>query len=639
MNWKFEVSKLVRIPESTVEEVKRQANIVDIISQYTELRKSGKNHFAHCPFHDDRTPSFSVDEKKQLYHCFSCKRGGDVFGFLREIEGYSFQEAVISLAEAIDYPISEKLKLQLNEGESHPAHSARQMMIRAHELAQEFYHEVLMSTRAGSDALKYLKDRGLSEETIQTFKLGYSPPQRTALKSYILSKDDYFSDDDHILKESGLFSEYMIEESGEYLDRFTDRIIFPLKNRQGDPIGFSGRIFKETDGEHQSAKYMNSPETMIFNKSESLYNLDLAKGSIRRQQEVILFEGFMDVISAYQAGVENGIASMGTSLTLGQLSQIDRYANRVVIAYDGDRAGMDATKRAVDLMEEHSAFEIEVINIPKDSDPDTFIQEKGAESFHHLVYHGRDTAMTFLMRYHRQGLNLNNEREKLQYIDLVLTELAKTNSPIERELYLNQINEEFGLSLEALNLQFSQIESSIRQQQMTDLKRKNQENKLKWRRDDIIPGAKEISRIERAEQMLMHRLVYSDDAWEYLMTHYPDFHFVHANYQLLFILYEDFRQSGHVSPDLFLSTLQDNELEGLMTEIMMLDLGDHFSEQELIDYVAMIIDIQPLEERILEAIEALNEARRTGDLQLEKKLAIEITQLNQKLKATEIQTD
>lgn len=622
---------MVHIPEQVIEEIKRQSNILDTVSQYVELRKSGKNHFAHCPFHEDRTPSFSVSEDKQIFHCFSCGRGGDVFRFLREIEGYSFQEAVINQAQRIGYPLSDDFVARIDQDSRIDEDSEYGLLLKVHEKASKFYHHVLLNTRAGEKALNYLKRRGLTQETIETFQLGYSPKhQREALMAYLKNQIGSLDENKKILAQSGLFSDYAIEENDAYLDRFSGRIIFPLTNIQGQVVAFSGRVFDLDSDTEQTAKYLNSPETMIFNKRKLLYHLDQAKAVVRRENEVILFEGYMDVIAASQAGVSHGIASMGTSLTEEQLKQIDRYTDRIVLAYDGDGAGLEATKRAVDLIRDQTPFDLEVILFPKGEDPDSYIQNHGRDRFKDLITHGRETVMSFFMYYYRQQTNLDNERELLIYIDQILTELARVDSPVERELYLKQISENFDLSLESLKSQFQEIEVKMSQKRLEDLKDERQKIEANLQSRSIVPTSKRfMSRSEKAEQMLLHRLIYSDDAWDYVALKYGELKFIHPEYQLIYILYQDFKAKGQNSPDIFLNQL-DSKTAGILSEIMMIDLGQEFTEQEIKDYIAEISKHYPLEKEIANRRSELEEAKRIGDDQKELELTIHITQLIKK---------
>lgn len=363
---------MVRIPEATVDDIRLNTDIVDIISQYLQLRKSGQNHFAHCPFHEDKTPSFSVNDQKQIFYCFSCGRGGNVFSFLREIEGLTYPEAIIKTAELINYPLDQSLVTQVANQQNYED-SATGKLYSINDMAKSFYHHILMNTQIGKPALEYLLNRGMTKETIEEFKIGFSPVQRNALYMYLQSQKDVEFDIE-TYQTSGLFSENTNSNNSDFLDRFSNRIIFPIHNERGSTIGFSGRIFEEKENSYPTAKYLNTPETTLFNKSQIIYNFDKAKAAVRRENEVIFFEGYMDVISAWQSGVKNAVASMGTSLTEDQIKRIDRFTDHIILAFDGDDAGKDAIKRSVDYLSEQTHFNIEIITFPSGLDPDDYIQ-------------------------------------------------------------------------------------------------------------------------------------------------------------------------------------------------------------------------------------------------------------------------
>lgn len=323
---------MARIPQELIDEIREKANIVDIVGQYVQLKKTGKNYSGLCPFHNEKTPSFSVAEDKQFYHCFGCGRGGNVFRFLQEIDGISFPEAVAKVADFEQISIPQEYR----EAEASSGNSEQRQLIELHEKAQELYHHLLMNTAVGEQALTYLHERGLDDETIAEFGIGFAPNQRQFLEQ-VFQNEGF---DKELYEASGLF---VARDDGHFADRFYQRIMFPIRDPRGKTIAFSGRFFKtaEFPGEDQP-KYLNSPETSLFNKRMVLFNFDKARGTIRKESTVFLFEGFMDVIAAWRSGVKNGIASMGTSLTQQQVAAMERLADTIVICYDGDRAGIEA---------------------------------------------------------------------------------------------------------------------------------------------------------------------------------------------------------------------------------------------------------------------------------------------------------
>ncbi|WP_208560149.1 DNA primase [Marinilactibacillus kalidii] len=625
---------MVRIPEETITRIREASDIVDVVSQYVQLKKSGQNHFAHCPFHDDKTPSFSVNEKKQIFHCFSCGRGGNVFSFLQEIEGVSFPEAVIKSAEIAEVEIDEKLVEQTYQ--SRPSGDSRYgKLLEINEKTQAFYHHVLMNTQVGEAAYDYLIARGMTKETIEEFKLGFSPPQRNALKLYLDNQEEL---DQSLFPQTGLFSD---RDDGQLLDRFSGRILFPIRDDKGNTVAFSGRIFedpnRETTGDKpfHSAKYVNSPETELFNKRRVLFNYDKARASIRREGEVYLFEGFMDVISSWQAGIKNGIASMGTSLTNEQVQLMDRVTNKVVIAYDGDQAGLDATKRATEYFLDQTHFDIDIASFPEKLDPDDYIKSRGKEAYNEFLIHGRDTFMSFLMKYFRAGLNLKNESERLAYIEKVLKEMTVVSSPVERELYFNQLASEFDVSQDTLKEQFQQYLMETQKNRTKELKQRQEERQA----ENKAPAVSRQNRVKRttteqAEKMLLNRLFYHDEVWYTLQGLSYEFSFPDEHYQILYLLYESyFKDKGEHNVEAFLDFIKDPEHKKKATEIFWMDLGEELVPGEIEDYIDMLSNRSPLVTKLESKREELKAAERSGDKQKQTSLTIEIINLNRQLKA------
>ncbi|MCC5889327.1 MAG: DNA primase [Alkalibacterium sp.] len=611
-----------RIPEETINTIREQTDIVQIISQYLQLRKSGQNYFASCPFHDDKTPSFSVSEKKQIYHCFSCGRGGNVFSFLQEMEGLTFVESVGKTAELADLSVDESVFEAARQSKP-SADTLQGKLLNMYDKAQHFYHHILVNTKAGEEAYRYLIDRGMSKESIETFKIGFSPPQRQALKLYLENEK---LDDPDVLKQSGLFSD---RDDNTFVDRFSNRILFPITNAKGQTVAFSGRAFQQETDNHRTAKYMNSPETVLFNKRKIVFNYDKARASVRREGEVILFEGFMDVISAWEAGVKNGIATMGTSLTEEQIHVLDKVTDHVVIAYDGDNAGLEATKRAADFILKETHFTVDIATFPENLDPDDFIQSRGKEAFTDFLTHGRDTLTSFLIKYHRKDFNLKNESERLKYIEIVLQELARVSSAVERELYINQLSEEFDLSTDALK---EQLHTFIvqKQNERRQEKRKEAHHAPEEPTQSIViqHNQPKETALSRAEKALLHRLFTHDDVWSTIESLGKEVVFSDQDRQLLYILYDEYYHShDYPSVQSFIDFLPDDRLKSKASEIAWISLGDEVANGEIEDYLSVIVDRQPIENRLNEKKAALKEAERSGDKAKQQSLSFEIINL------------
>lgn len=620
-----------RIPQEVIEEVRHRTNIVDIIGQYVQLKKSGKNYMGLCPFHEERSPSFSVAEDKQIFHCFGCGKGGTVFNFLQEIEGISFPESVKRVADlehlSVDFDWSEP-----REVADTPENQQRRSLLQLHSKAAELYHHILVNTKIGEPALNYLLERGLTQELIETFQIGFAPQKRDFL-SQVFKNEQL---DEALFEPSGLFVQ---RDNGTFLDRFYQRIMFPINDPQGNVIAFSGRLLKTADfpGD-EMPKYLNSPETTLFNKRETLFNFDKARKEIRKENTVLLFEGFMDVIAAWQSGVKSGVASMGTSLTNEQIRRLERVAKEVVICYDGDNAGVQATNRAIQLLQENSHFDLSIVSIPEKLDPDEYVRKYGAEAFQNLANHGRETVFSFKMNYHRLTRNMNNEKEQFDYVNELLRELTNVQSPLERDRYLNQIAQEFQLSVHSLEEQFNQLKQEQRSVQ--------RQERQQFYQDEMMPPPMEepvfeenhvqnklpLTQVQKAERSLLFRLM-NEQGVRQTVQQLPDFSFAHDEYQELYFLLESYA-TLHQSFDIadFINFLQDNQTKQLAIEIAYQNLSEESSEREVADLLH-VIALSSIAEAIEQKKIQQQEAKRVGNQQLEAELTMEIIQLARQLKA------
>ncbi|HVB08089.1 MAG TPA: DNA primase [Candidatus Acidoferrales bacterium] len=349
---------------SFADRVKQQADIVRVIGEYVRLKKAGQNFSGLCPFHQEKTPSFSVHATKQFYHCFGCGKSGDVFQFVMEMDKSAFPEAVRTVAEKCGIRVPEPRERSPEERRENQQRAA---LVEMHRAAATFYARTLNSTDEGKVARAYLEDRGLDDETIARFGLGYAPSSGDALLRHL--KPKYA---EKLLESSGLFSR---DQAGRLYDRFRRRIIFPIANEAGKVIAFGGRALGD-----DIPKYLNSPETPIYTKSNVLYHLDRAKESIRKNDFTVLVEGYMDTIAVARAGIANVVASCGTSLAEGQIKLLARFSRRVVVNYDPDTAGQAATERSLTLLLERE-FDARVLALPAGADPDKFIRQEGPESY------------------------------------------------------------------------------------------------------------------------------------------------------------------------------------------------------------------------------------------------------------------
>ena len=351
----------MRYSEDIIEEVRAKTDIVELISGYVKLQRRGSSYFGLCPFHNEKSPSFSVSPGKQMYYCFGCGAGGNVFTFLMEYENYSFQEALKLLADRAGVKLPEVSYSR----EAREEADRKALLLEINKEAAKYYYCKLRSP-AGEKAMEYLKGRGLRDETIRKFGLGYSDRYNSDLYRYLKSRK--YSD--QVLRETGLFN--ADEKKGMY-DKFWNRVIYPIMDANSRVIGFGGRVMG--DGK---PKYLNSPETKIFDKSRNLYGLHAARSS--RRKNLIICEGYMDVISMHQAGFTNAVASLGTALTSQQASLLKRYTQEVLVIYDSDEAGIKAALRAIPMLR-GAGLSPRVVNLNPHKDPDEFIQAEGKEAF------------------------------------------------------------------------------------------------------------------------------------------------------------------------------------------------------------------------------------------------------------------
>lgn len=610
------------IPQETIEMVRQQTNIVDVVGQYVQLKKSGKNYLGLCPFHNEKSPSFSVAEDKQIFHCFGCGKGGNVFSFIQEIEGLSFPESVEKVADLANISVS--LNLTNRPQVMSPKVLEESQLIQIHEKTSELYHHILMNTQVGEKALEYLKERGLTEEVIKTFQIGFAPRDRRLLHK-VLEKDNY---SDEVLKKTGLLFQL---EDGNWIDRFYQRIMFPITNFQGKVIGFSGRILEDVDFDAtDQPKYLNSPETDLFNKRFILYNFHQSRTEIRKKNEVILFEGFMDVISAWMSGVKNGVASMGTSLTMEQINALEKISDEVLIAYDGDNAGIEATSRAIDLLSNQSSMGIQIISIPDKMDPDDYRRKYGEDNLHQLIKNSRETVFQFKKDYLKRNKNLTIEADKLLYIDELLGELIHVSSIVEVDLALSQLADEFHVSKNTLQNELRTKKQSFKQQIMASFSQEDYGEK-----EIVIPKhyeVKKIGQVEKAEMTLIFRLLTERSAYQFLSAR-EDLTFAHDVYQELYLHLTNYIQlHGEIVIADFLDYLKEQELKQVLIQTTMQNFSEESTKQELEDCL-LVIKKGEIQERINTLINDQQEARRVGNSDLEAEATLQIIMLQKQLKS------
>ena len=419
-------------PASFIDEVVARNPIEDVVGQHVNLRRSGANMFGLCPFHGEKTASFSVAPDKGIYYCFGCHKGGGVINFQMEIEGLSYPDAVRALAERVG--------MQVPEDEQYQSRYRHQERLWAlHKEAARFFHSQLYAP-VGKAALEYALGRGMPKATLTTFGIGYAPDSWDAMVKAMRAKG--YTDQE--LKDSGLVT--VSQKNGNLFDRFRDRLMFPIIDVRGNVIGFGGRIMKKDD---KAAKYLNSPETLIFNKRKNLFALNLAKKS--KLGYLILVEGYMDAIALHQYGFDCAVASLGTALTEDGAALLSRYTDQVVLIYDGDTAGQRATQRAIPILEK-AGLQVKVLQMRDAKDPDEFLKKFGADRFK-LLLEESSNRVEYQLNAIRKKYDLRDDDQRIKYIHESAELICTLGSAVQREVYSGRVAEAGKISLDAMKIE------------------------------------------------------------------------------------------------------------------------------------------------------------------------------------------
>ena len=481
--------------EELIEEVRSRNDIVDVISGYVKLKKQGSSYFGLCPFHSEKSPSFSVSRDKQMYYCFGCGAGGNVFTFIMEYENYSFVEALKFLAQraGVELPQEEYSK------EAKERADTRSALLEMNKLAAKYYYAQL-KTEGGRQAREYLQNRQLSQETITAFGLGYSSKYSDDLFRYLKMKG--YSEE--MIIKAGLVN---VDEKHGVYDKFWNRVMFPIIDLRGNVIAFGGRIMSDA-----KPKYLNTSDTPVFKKSANLFSLNNAKNSGKRT--LILCEGYMDVIAVNQAGFTNAVATLGTALTGEQAVLMKRYADEVIICYDADEAGQKATARAIPILR-NSGLNVKVLTIPSGKDPDEFIKSKGNDgpaAFKALLDKcGND--VEYRLQKLKNAHNIQLTEGKVAFLEEAAKLIATISSPIERDVYSSKVASELGVDKNAFKQQVSRV--SRRGERAEEKKQARQiQLELSRRNDKINPEHFQKPRSSSAEEALLVYLLNNPDAYE-----------------------------------------------------------------------------------------------------------------------------
>lgn len=417
----------MQISEEVLERIKEQNDIVDIISENVRLKKSGKNYMGLCPFHNDKSPSFSVSSEKQIYKCFSCGEAGNVLTFIMKYKKLTFLEAAKYLADKANIP------LQIEGQENSRISKKKELLYKVNVDAARYYFANLQNLKI---AKEYFLKRGMKEETIKRFGLGYSHDSWKGIINFLRTKG--YKDD--LLLEAGLISKN--EKTGNVYDRFRNRVMFPVFDVKGKVIGFGGRVLDDS-----KPKYLNSPETMIFQKGINLYGLNFAVKNGLQEDYIIIVEGYMDLISLHQYGITNAVASLGTALTVNQARLLKRYVSKVIISYDADLAGQTATLRGLEILR-NAGFDVKVLTVPEGKDPDEFVRNNGKEAFLRLAKEALPL-IEYKIKKVSDGVNLKDGNDLVKYGEKFADILVDLN-PVEKDVYIKKISEETSIKEQAL---------------------------------------------------------------------------------------------------------------------------------------------------------------------------------------------
>lgn len=601
--------------EDNIREIRESNDIVDIISQHIALKRTGSNFVGLCPFHNEKTPSFSVSPSKQMYHCFGCGAGGDVIAFIMEYLKLDFVEALKLLAERANIVLDEK-----GTNVNTKKEKEKNMLYSLNKEAARYYFNNLTKDKT---ALKYLYDRGIQDKTIRTYGLGYSNNSWDDIYTFLKSKG--YSEID--IEKAGLIIKH--RDGNRYYDRFRGRVMFPIIDVRGRIIGFGGRVVR--DGQ---PKYLNSPDTTVFSKGYNLYGLNIAKKYSR--DKILLVEGYMDVISLYQYGINYCVASLGTALTLNQSKLLKRYSNDIYICYDSDNAGLSAADRALDVLREEN-INAKVILLPTGKDPDDFIKENGRERFENL-FKDSYNYLDFKINFYRKKYDLNTVEGKVSFTTDISSMLKNIKSPIELDAYVKKVSQETNISVDAIKEEInhnrdSYVNSVIKDKYINV----NYRNNNKY---NILPVKYNLeSGHLMAEKKLLYFIINDKNIYNHIKDRFrPEDFLNHVYRRAADITYELYNSGEKINSEKIAIHFEGEELEKLKEVFnLKLDFDEEEKFKAVEDYIKKIyyyelkIKKNDIKEQIAEIQN--NKARIKGDVEkLIKQLCMEIIEIDKELK-------
>lgn len=597
--------KLGFYSEEIIKVVQDRADILEIVSEYTSLKKRGDNYIGLCPFHAEKTPSFNVDVEKKLFYCFGCGVGGNVFTFIMNKENLSFPEAVRYLADKYNMQLPENINSKLSQ-----EFRERREYFKINRLAAEFYNYCLLHTREGYKALAYIKKRGLTQDTVDNFFLGYAPSSWDGLIKFARKRG--ISPD--TLEKVGLV--LARKDKKGYYDRFRNRLMFPIEDVTKSIIGFGGRAL-----DNSMPKYLNSPETPLFSKGDNLYALSKIKKD--PSLDVIVVEGYMDCITLHQHGFKQTVASLGTAFTNKQARLLKKYTDAVILSYDADEAGQAATERGIDILSQEG-LRVKILSLPKGKDPDEIIKEQGAESFQELLTASLDL-ISYKLQTARRGLNLETPDGKLKYIKKAVDILTNIDNEPELDIHIKKLADKLDISPRALQKEVH--------------RKKLANNGFQYKKSQIRYNNKEFNKISpvtgfyKAERKLIKLIIENKTIHRNLEDRIDCRFFTNSRTKnIANVLFKTIKQNQDLDVSLLFNYLDEEgcaELSSIMTE--RVDLKD---EELLFSLVAKVKEGY-LRESISEVREQLRQAEILGNreeinhlLNIYQQLKTEIDELN-----------
>ena len=588
----------MQISEEILEKIKSQNDIVDVISERVRLRKSGRNFTGLCPFHNEKTPSFSVSQEKQIYKCFGCGEAGNVISFVMKEKNLPFIEAVKYLANRANIP------LEMNNGEKSQSSKKKDLLYRINVEAAKFFFSNLMNNQ---NAKEYFLNRGIKEETIKKFGLGYANDSWNSLMFYLRKKGI----NDTLLEEAGLIS--VNKEKGRKYDRFRNRVMFPVFDYQGKVIGFGGRVLDDS-----KPKYLNSPETLVFQKGTNLYGLNFALKHNMSERYFVIVEGYMDLISLHQYGITNVVASLGTALTINQARLLKRYADKVIISYDADMAGQMATLRGLEILRT-AGFDVRVLNIPQGKDPDEYVRSNGKEAFLKLI-NSAEPLIDYRMKKAEEGIDFKNSQSLILYAKRIM-EIISDLDPVEKDVYIKKASENTGIKEQTL---YDILKSKMKDNRENNFRNNKEEDRSKLY---VEPG------FLKAERAILKIMLENKEYLQYIEERISENDFILLEHKEIFTVIMLAKGENINNIDSFIeSKLNNTKSIGELVKIR--DENIFFADDVKVQINDFINEIHSykLKQRIDQLRKEQKELENQGKIEESIKLAIELASITKRLK-------